>query len=764
MTKEPIRYLITDPWKIVEEGFSPGRSKVSESVFSLANEYMGARGYFEEGYGGDTLLGSYFNGVYETRPITHDTNFRGFARRMCFMVNSVDWLHVRLSAGGEKLDLAKSKVKDYRRVLNMKAGVLTREFTWLLAGGKELKVSFVRAVSMTDKNIGLQRITLKPLNFSGRIELSMGLDFSVIHDEVKTNFWNCPKKDVHKGVYAVLGKTKETGLHVFSSFRIASNVPLEARQREELKYIGADLAINAEQGKECVIDRIAVNHADRDQDAPSDKVWKDGMGLALKHSGLAFDDALGAHMAYWKKVWDTLDITIEGNDEDQQGIRFCIFGLHQTYHGEDPTLNVGAKGLTGERYWGWAWWDTETYCLPFYLFNNPKAARSLVEYRHNYLPQALARAKEMDCEGACYPMGTIDGTESCGTWQHGNLEVHVSAAVPYGIWHYMKVFDDKDFLYGKGIEILLQSSRYFASRGAWSPSGEFGIYGVMGPDEFHMMVNNNCYTNVLAKKIFEYTLEVVYEMQGQGKAPAELDAVFRKVALRDGEIESWRKMAEKMRIPADGGLFEQHDGYFALPHIEIDSIPAAEWPLYTHWAYDRIFRWDMIKQPDVLLFLFFFSQEHSLEVKKKNYEYYEPRCSHESSLSPAVHSIMAAELGKLAEAEEFFSYATRIDLDDYNRDTHQGLHVTSMASSWMNIVYGFGGLRSDGNTLVFNPTIINKWKSYSFRVLYRGTVVSVSVNKQCAVFQAIGDKTVPAVIFGKKYELTPAGITIPIKV
>jgi maltose phosphorylase len=760
MTKEPIKYLKTDPWKIVEDGFRPDRSKVSESVFSLANEYMGVRGYFEEGYGGDSLLGSYFNGVYETRPITHDTNFKGFARRMCFMVNSVDWLHARLRVGGDKLDLKKSKVADFRRVLDMKTGTLEREFTWLLGGGKELRVTFIRALSMAQKNIGLQRIILKPLNFSGKIELTLGLDFSVIHDEVKTNFWDCPKKDIHHGIYAALGRTKETGLHVFSSFRVNSSVPLEARQREESKFIGTDCVINAEQGKEHIIDKIVVNYADRKPGGSTGKAWSEGMELAVTHSNLTFDAALAAHVSYWKKVWDTLDITIEGNDEDQQGIRFCIFGLHQTYHGEDPTLNVGAKGLTGERYWGWAWWDTETYCLPFYLFNNPKAARGLVEYRHNYLPQAVERAKEMDCEGACYPMGTIDGTESCGTWQHGNLEVHVSAAIPFGIWHYMKVYNDKEFLYGKGIEILLQSSRYFASRGAWSPSGEYGIYGVMGPDEFHMMVNNNCYTNVMAKKILEYTLHMVYEMQE--KAPDKLEEAFRKVPLREDEIETWRKMAEKMRIPFDNGLFEQHDGYFKLPHIDIDSIPASEWPLYTNWAYDRIFRWDMIKQPDVLLFLFFFSQKYSLDIKKKNYEYYEPRCSHESSLSPAVHSIMAAEIGRLDEAEEFFSYATRIDLDDYNRDTHQGLHVTSMASSWMNIVYGFGGLRSDGDLLVFNPVMIKKWKSYSFRVLYKGVVISAVISGHSAVFRIIGAKTVPVMIRGKKYDLDPAGVTIQI--
>ncbi|MFH1367614.1 MAG: glycosyl hydrolase family 65 protein [Elusimicrobiota bacterium] len=763
MSKEPIKYLKTDPWRIIEEGFHPERSRVSESVFSLANEYMGVRGYFEEGYSGEKLIGSYFNGVFETRSITHDTNFIGFARRMCFMVNSVDWLYTRISAEGEQLDLSRSKISEFVRTLDMKTGTLSRGFIWHLPGGKELKVTFERFLSMHDKNLGIQRIMLKPINFSGTVELSMGLDFSVLHDEVKTNYWECPKKEFRDGSAAIIGRTKSTGLHVFSSFRVESGARMTAKQREEDRFIGYDYKVGVQEGKEQVIDKIVVNHVERSAGVSTDDVWSAGISLEKKHEGTMFDTALAGHAEYWGKVWDTLDITVEGNDEDQQGIRFCIFGLHQAYHGEDATLNVGAKGLTGERYWGWAWWDTETYCLPFYLFNNPKAARALVEYRHNYLPQALTRAKELDCEGACYPMGTIDGTESCGTWQHGNLEVHVSAAVPYGIWHYMKIYGDKEFLYGKGIEILLQSCRYFASRGAWSPGGEYGIYGVMGPDEFHMMVNNNCYTNVMAKKVFEYTFDVISEMDGA--APDKLTRVYGKVGLRDGEMESWRMMADKMRVPFDKktGVYEQHDGYFELPHIDIDSIPAGEWPLYTHWAYDRIFRYDMIKQPDVLLFLFFFSRQYPLAVKKKNYDYYEPRCSHESSLSPAIHSIMAAEIGKLDEAEEFFSYATRIDLDDYNRDTYQGLHVTSMASSWMNIVYGFGGLRSDGDKLVFNPVIIKKWKAYSFRILYRGDVISVSVDGSNAVFKIIGEGKIPVSIYGKDYQLTQTPQGIPLK-
>ncbi|MGB8983038.1 MAG: glycosyl hydrolase family 65 protein, partial [Anaerolineales bacterium] len=437
----------------------------------------------------------------------------------------------------------------------------------------------------------------------------------------------------------------------------------------------------------------------------------------------------------------------------QQGIRFCIFQMQQTYRGAIDGANIGAKGLTGEAYNGNAFWDTETYCLPFYLFSNPAAAKSLIDFRYRTLPQALARAKDLDCEGACYPVATIDGTESCTLWQHASLQFQPTTAVAYAIWHYVNVTGDTAFLQAEGAQMLIAICRFLASRGQWSAKGQFGYYAVMGPDEFQMMVNNNAYTNYMARRTFEFTLQTLEGLD------------LAKLGCSPAELETWRNMAEKMFIPYDAatGLYEQHEGFFNLPHIDIDAIPVEDFPLYHHWSYDRIYRNDMIKQPDVLMFMFLYNQSFSLEEKRANYDYYEPRCIHESSLSPSVHSILASELGRHREAFDFFRFATRIDLDNYNRNTGEGIHTTSIAAAWMNIVYGFGGMRSDGDVLSFNPSIPSHWQGYSFQVCYRGSILRVEVSQTEAVIRVREGGAVKIKIGGREMEVNRQGVSVPFK-
>ncbi len=787
MPKVAARYLEVDPWRVVEKGFHPDRGRVSESIFSLGNEYMGVRGFFEEGYGGESLIGSFFNGVFDEADIGHPQLFKGIVTEMTFIVNAVNWLYTRITLDGEQLDLAHSKFSNFVRTLDLRAGTLAREFVWTTARGWKLKIAFLRFVSMAQAHLGAQRIVFDPLNFSGAVKVRAGLDFSIIHHEYKKNLWNEVKKASRGNSAAILARTLRSGHRVFSSLRLESDQPLSTRPVERDKFVGLDVTLRLRQGQPTRLDRIVVNTTERYKNVPDAKVWSTGTktvaGLAgetpatheggkpsphagkmpASHCGATFDAALAEHEKFWRDVWSELDVTIEGDAANQQGVRFCIFQLHQTYHGVDEGLNVAAKGLTGEADYGCAWWDTETYCLPFYMFNNPRAARNLLGFRHRTLPGAVERARQLDCRGARYPMCTIDGREICGTWQHGDLEIHISEAVAYGIFHYDRVVGDKEFLYRQGIEMLLQISRYYASRGAWSPqTGEFGLWGVMGPDEFHMMVHNNCYTNVMARKTFEYTLEVMAEMRRA--APALLARACRKVRLEKSEPADWARKARKMRIPLDEktGVFEQHDGYFDLPRVDVRRIPHTQFPIYKNWAYVRIFRGDMTKQPDVLLLMLFHSHDYSQHAKRVNYDYYEPRCSHESSLSPGIHALLAAELGKHAQAYEYSLHASRLDLDDYNRNTAEGLHTTSMAAAWLNMVYGFGGMRSDGPLLSFNPSIPKKWKQFAFRILYKGCVLGVTVDKKNVSFQATGGAGVLIEVFGRRCFVNEAGVSVPL--
>lgn len=762
MGKFADKYLKVCPWEVVEEGFKPEYGRVSESVFSLGNEYMGVRGYFEEGYSGDKLLGNYLNGVYEER-ITEKSAYKGISNRATFMVNAVDWLYTRIKTDGEELDIAVSKIKDFQRKLDMKTGVLTRNFIWQTEAGKEIRIEFTRFLSMLTPKLGCQRISFEPVNFSGKIEIKAGLDFSQMHETMQRSLWKHIKSDNKDGITSNLARTETSGHMVYAGFKIDSEQPLEYKYFENDKLAGLEFSMELVKGKKASFDKLVAVHAEKNSSTEAGKVWSDGTEIAKIYCSKNFDEVLAENEEYWEKVWNTFDVSIEGDPDNQQGIRYCIFQMHQTYHGEDPGLNIGAKGLTGEAYGGHAFWDTETYCLPFYLFNNPKAARNLLEYRYNTLPKAMERAGALDCEGACYPIATTDGTESCTLWQHASLQFQPSTAVAYGVWHYVKITEDKDFLYEKGIEMLVQICRFLATRGQWSSrTGKFGYYGVMGPDEFQMMVNNNCYTNYMAKKTFEYTVSVLAETKAN--RPELYAGIKEKLMLKDEETGKWGNMAENMRITFEEstGIYEQHEGYFDLPHIDIKSIPVEDFPLYHSWSYDRIYRNDMIKQPDVLMFMFLYNQEFSHEVKKVNYEFYEPRTIHESSLSPSIHSIFASELGKHKEAFDFFGFATRMDLDNYNRNTREGLHTTSIAAAWVNIVYGFGGMRSDGDKLVFNPSIPAAWKSYSFSANYRGAILAVNVTKDTVTFKTVNGLEAAVKIYGKDYEIGMEDTAIPV--
>lgn len=744
MAKVADQFLLIHPWKIIEDGFHPERSEVSESLFALANEHQGVRGFFDEGYSGKSLVGVYLNGIYEER-FTEGSTYKGISNRLAFMVNTVNWLYTRLELDGEPLDLAYSQFSFFRRELDFRTGELRRVLVWQTKTGKQLKLVFLRLLSMETKELAGQQIRLLPLNFTGPLQVTLGLDFSVPHRMFGVNFWDCPRNEDG----ALLGVSKSIGQRVFAGQRVLNDLQQTPVTGE--KFTGVQVTLNLVEGQETVIEKAVILHTDRNSRQPLDEAWSHGMAL-MDSATRSYAGIHQENQRYWANFWRKSDIVIDGDDETQQGIRFCLFQMQQTYRGVVPGANIGAKGLTGEAYNGNAFWDTETYCLPFYLFSNPQAARSLIDFRYKTLPQAQQRARDLDCQGACYPVATSDGTESCTLWQHASLQFQPTTAVAYAIWHYVKVTGDDSLLRGEGIEMLVQICRCLASRGQWSAQGQFGYYAVMGPDEFKMMVNHNAYTNYMAKRTFEFTLQA---LEG---------ADLKKLGVSAAELAEWKRMVERMYIPYDAktGLYEQNEGFFNLPHIDVDSIPVEDFPLYHHWSYDRIYRTDMIKQPDVLMFMFLYNQSFTLAEKRANYEYYEPRCIHESSLSPSVHSILAAELGRRQEAFDFFRFAARIDLDNYNRNAGEGIHTTSIAAAWMNIVYGFGGMRSDGDELVFRPTIPPHWKGYSFQVVYRGAMIRVEVDQQKALIRLMEGRPVWVKVDGQLRLVDGTGMVVAI--
>ena len=381
MAKAADRYFKVDPWCIVEEGFAPGYGLVSESVFSLANEYMGARGYFEEGYSGDRLLGSYFNGVYERRK-AEAQGYKGIVQETEFMVNSVDWLYLRIQAGEEKLDLARSTFKDFKRKLDLRTGLLTRSFVWKTEKGS-LQIKLERLISMVENERAAQKLTIVSANYHGPVTIQAGLDFNTTHGGEKLALWKVTDRDADNQSCILRAQTVNTGIEVTSSCRLSGSVTElgKATRVIQEKLAAYSYEINLNAGQEVILEKEVCNLT------PLSQLEDAG------NESFSFDRLYEENASWWKQTWEKSDIEIQGDEENQQGIRFCVFQMYQTYHGAVKGTNIGAKGLTGEAYNGNAFWDTETYCLPFFLFHDQTAAENLLYFRYETLDEAKKRAK-----------------------------------------------------------------------------------------------------------------------------------------------------------------------------------------------------------------------------------------------------------------------------------------------------------------------------------------------------------------------------------
>ncbi|MFA5525889.1 MAG: glycosyl hydrolase family 65 protein [Acholeplasmataceae bacterium] len=745
MAKIAQRYLQVDPWKLKEVGFHQDQAMVSESLFSLSNEYMGFRGYFDEGYPGQTLIGSYFNGIYEIPANINRSHYKGISDKLHYMVNATNVFYTRIYINGSLYIFNPNEVTNYERTLDFKTGESVRSYRV----NHLFEITFKRILSMTTYEVSHQMIHIKPLTDIDQMQVDIGLDLNVDHWG-KPGYWQVT--DI--GERYLLGKTT-TDQFVYTKYQLKINQDSLSDFKFDKKTSVETLTFS--HPKELTIEKSIASVVDRDNKYLSHQLEEQANAL-LKQ--VSYEQTLKTNKQFYQDYFDQNDIIIENDAYNQQGIRYCLFQLVNTYQGVSEKNNIGAKGLTGEAYSGHAFWDSETYCLPVYLFTNPKAARNLLMFRYNTLEKARKRAIELDCRGACYPIATLNGDEACDLWQHASLQFQPTSGVAYAIWHYVKNTEDEDFLFKYGFEMLVEIARFFSSRGQYNhDQTKFGYYGVMGPDEFQMMVNHNAYTNLMAKASMSYMIEV-YETN---KDHVDVKEIISRLQLKQEEINLMKEQCQKMHIPYDEEtkIYEQHQGFHDLPHIDIHQIPVSEFPLYAHWSYDRIYRNDMIKQPDVLMFMFLFNQSFDLKTKKANYDYYEPKTIHESSLSPSIHSILAAELGYKKQALDFFGFATRMDIDDYNRNTKEGLHLTSIAAAWVNIVYGFGGLRSDGDILKLAPICPDTWKSYQFNIHYFDVDIKVHVEQHQISLYLNKDLKKPMRIYNDIYHLEKGCTVIP---
>lgn len=741
MNKIAKTYLEKDPWQIKEIGFNKERAMVSESLFSLANEYSGIRAFFDEGYSGPRLVGTYYNGVIsfgEEEP----NAYKGIAKRTHFTINSPNWVKCEFTLNGEQLDLNVSDFKNFERELDFRNGNYIRTFTWLV-DDYELTFTFERLLNMVNCHEGAVRLTLSS-NKDVEIAAKFMIDAGILHWGNKC-YWEVENVIKEKDTVGLQVKTIDTNMKLTSIMNISGLE--QATSFYEDKNVGLSTLLNLKKDETKVIDRLVINRTFKNNNDNEEElhIAKKELETLIKRG---FAGVFDVNATYFADLFAKSDIEIYGDLENQQGIRYCLFQLEQTYHGYEEGNNIGAKGLTGEAYSGHAFWDSETYCLPYYLFTNKKAAKALLMFRYDTLEEAKKRALDLDCVGACFPIATRNGEEACTLWQHASLQQQPSTAVSYAIYHYMNIYKDDEFMLNYGGELIIEIAKFLLSRGQYASDGKsFGYYGVMGPDEFQLMVNNNTYTNFMAKETFAYLLRLNEEY--------DFSALNKKCGVDETFYKEIKKAHDKMIILYDEKtkLFEQHDGYYKLPHIDISSIPNSDFPLYSHWSYDRIYRNDLIKQPDVLMFMLLYNQKFTLEQLRNNYNFYEPRCIHESSLSPSVHSIIAAQIGEEEKAYDFFQFATRLDLDDYNNNTNEGIHMTSIAAAWMNIIYGFGGFRSDGEILVLNPTLPAQWEGYKFKLLLPEGLITVEVTKDSLIITNDG-APIDFKIYDEKVTLT----------
>lgn len=745
-----------DEWKIIQNNIEFDENRLAESIMSLGNGYMGMRGNYEESYSKDSHRGSYIAGVWFPDKTRVGWWKNGYPNYFGKVPNSVNYIGIDIFIDGELLDLGKAKIKDFYRELDMKNGILTRRFVAETCG-KEIEVNVVRFLSIVRKEMAVIKYDVKSLNFDGEITFKPYLDSNVKNEDSNYDekFWIHISSDSKENYGSILARTKENSFKT-EVFTIGATMNIKSSKDTKLStYISKEcysdntLVFDINNGERVSIEKYVAITTTRDY---KDNELLDKCNKILsKEIDKGYEILLKEHSCEWNKRWETADIKINGDRLAQQGIRYNLFQLFSTYYGEDARLNIGPKGFTGEKYGGATYWDTEAYCLPVYLGVADKSvSRNFLEYRYNQLEPAKIQAKKLGLEGALYPMVTFNGEECHNEWEITFEEIHRNGSMIYAIYNYTNYTGDYEYIKEKGIDVIVEVARFWASRVHLSArKGLYMIHGVTGPNEYDNNVNNNWYTNYIAKWCLEYAVKNIKKLE------IECSESVKRNNVTDEEIEKWLNIANKMYLPYDEELniIVQHDDFLDKEFIKVSDLHKENLPLNQKWSWDKILRSCFIKQADVLQGMYYFSDEFSLDEKKRNFDFYEQYTVHESSLSSCIYSIIASEIDNLDKAYELYSRTARLDLDNYNNDSEDGLHITSMSGAWLSIVQGFAGMRTYKETLSFNPKLPDKWQGYSFNINYRDNKLKISVKKDLVTIENLAGNPIEVMLYGNKYTI-----------
>lgn len=752
-TKTPLFPI--EEWHIREDKPDMLHSTFTETIFSQANGYIGTRGTFEEGsVNRASCEGMYLNGVYFREPYSYPENAYAFATHNNKMIQAPNSKAVRLEIDGETLLCGASALVNYQRLLDFRSGTLERSMRWVTAGGKEIDILIRRLVSLKDQHLFCLEYSITANNFSGPIRIASYLDAvyssgNYDEDDPRVGQFSIKQSlqqietSVQDGDALFVHHVKSGGFAIVSACRhvFTQGKPATTESMTLPGQTGSVFECALEQGKPLTFVKYAAYH--HGLPGEEETLKKTAHATLAGAAKAGFKTILADQQSILTGFWKNADVTIAGDPGLQQGLRFNMFSLFQSA-GKDGRSNIAAKGLSGPGYDGHYFWDTEIYIIPFFVYSNPYVARKLLEYRYSILDAARARAGQMShSKGALYAWRTIGGEECSAYYAAGTAQYHINAAIAYAIRQYYEATQDWEFIVQSGAEMLFETARIWPGLGHFNPrkDGKFCIYGVTGPDEYTAVVDNNFYTNAMARQHMRAALEIAQMVKERD--PKAYKALAQKIGLDDNEIGEWQRIAEHMYLPYDEtlGINPQDDSFLDKPRWDFDHTPAENYPLLLHYHPLVIYRHQVLKQADTVLAMVLLGDHFPADLKRRNLEFYEPLTTHDSTLSTCMYSIASSEAGKFKEAYEFFGDSVRMDIDNLHGNTEYGLHMACMAGSWMSVVMGFGGMRIWNSMLRFAPYLPEKWAGLSFHVLFKGDRVRVTVSPTEVTYELIEGKT-----------------------
>ena len=760
-----------DEWRLVEKRFDLQYLGAAESLFAISNGYLGMRGTCDEGQP-NVHSGTYVNGFHETWPIVYGEEAYGFAKEGQTIIDVPDAKVIKLYVDDEPFYLPTATVDNFERVLDMQNGTLDRELVWTHSSGQRVSIKSRRLVSFEHRHLAAIAYDITLLTSDAPVvivsELARGSSTVTASKDPRIRQFGCevlePVVQRAGERRVVLGfQTKSSKMTLSSAVdhAIETDCAYNVETESDSSSGQVTFSIDATRGKRIRVVKYITYHSSRRPQADELCRRSDLVLDRAVHHG--FEDLVQSQRRFLDDFWRRSDVVVEGYPEWQQTVRFNLFQICQATARAEG-VGVPAKGLTGPVYEGHYFWDTEIYLFPFLAYTKPRIAKNLLKLRHDQLSHARQRARELNQRGALFPWRTISGTEASAYYAAGTAQYHINADIVYALRKYVEVSGDDEFLADVGAEILVETARLWLDLGFFgNQDGKFHINGVTGPDEYNTVVNNNLYTNLMARENLWYAVSTVSALRARSQT--QFDALVRKTGLVADEIDDWQKAAEAMYIPYsdEDGIHPQDDAFLDKEEWDFSGTPAEKYPLLLHYHPLVIYRHRVIKQADVVLAMFLLGEEFSVEQKRRNFDFYDRLTTRDSSLSSSIESIVASEVGQQEKAVQYSIDSGLMDLADVARNGKDGCHIASMGGFWMTLVYGFAGLRDNGGLLRFTPRVPEQVGSLKFSLQIQAHRLEVNVSQKSATYLVRGDDPFTLQHEGEQIELAPdIAVTRPV--